>query len=77
LLWSALTAHLETGIHMSELRNNASSIAPAFHHGNRGAELAAHADLVLARYPAYIREEITDLLRVLAEKPRDPVKGVR
>jgi hypothetical protein len=59
---------------MSELRNNASSIVPAFHPGNRGAEFAAHADLMLARYPAYIREEITDLLRVLAEKPREAVK---
>jgi hypothetical protein len=62
---------------MSELRNNASSIVPASRPGNRGAELSEHADLTLARYPAYIREEITDLLRVLAEKPRDPVKGVR
>jgi hypothetical protein len=32
---------------------------------------------MLARYPTYIREEITDLLRVLAEKPREAVKGVR
>jgi hypothetical protein len=62
---------------MSELRNHASSIPAAVRHGNRGAELAAHADLMLARYPAYIREEITALLRVLAEKPRDAVKGVR
>ena len=59
---------------MSELRNNASSIAPAVHHGNRRAELSEHADLMLARYPAYIKEEITDLLRVLAEKPREVVK---
>jgi hypothetical protein len=59
---------------MSERRNNASSIAPAFDHGNRGGELSAKADLMLARYPAYIREEMTDLLRVLAEKPRKAVK---
>ena len=59
---------------MSELRNNGSSIAPAFHDGNQRVELIAKADLTLARYPAYIREEITDLLRVLAEKPREGVK---
>ena len=59
---------------MSELRNHASSSAPAVHHGNRRAELAEHADLMLARYPAYIRDEITDLLRVLGEKPREAVK---
>jgi hypothetical protein len=62
---------------MSERRNNGSSVAPAFHHGNRGGELSANADLMLARYPVYIREEITDLLRVLTEKPREAVKEVR
>jgi hypothetical protein len=36
---------------------------------NRGAELAAQADLMLARYPADVREQITELLQVLAEKP--------
>ena len=59
---------------MSELRNHASSIPAAVHHGDRRAELSQHADLMLVRYPAYIREEITDLLRVLAEKPREAVK---
>ena len=59
---------------MSELRNNASSIPAAVRHGDRRAELSEHADLMLARYPAYIREEMTDLLRVLAEKPREAVK---
>jgi hypothetical protein len=57
---------------MSERRNNV--IAPAFDHGNRGGELSAKADLLLAQYPAYIREQITDLLRVLNEKPRETVK---
>ena len=59
---------------MSERRINASSIPAAVRHGDRRAELSEHADLMLARYPAYIREEITDLLRVLAEKPREAVK---
>jgi hypothetical protein len=31
--------------------------------------LAAQADLMLARYPADVREQITELLRVLAAKP--------
>ena len=60
---------------MSERRTNASSIAPAVDHGNRRAEMSEHANLMLARYPAYIKEEITDLLRVLAEKPREAVKA--
>jgi hypothetical protein len=59
---------------MSELRNPASSTAPAVHHGNRRAELSEQADVMLSRYPAYIREEITELLRVLAEKPREAAK---
>ena len=59
---------------MSELRNHASSIPAAVRHGDRRAELSQHADLMLVRYPAYIREEITDLLRILAEKPREAVK---
>jgi hypothetical protein len=59
---------------MSELRNHASSIPAAVRHGDRQAELSEHADLMLARYPAYIKEEITDLLRVLSEKPREAVK---
>ena len=62
---------------MSELRNNASSIAPPLIMEIVTAEISEHANLMLARYPAYIKEEITDLLRVLAEKPREAVKGVR
>jgi hypothetical protein len=62
---------------MSERGANASSTPAAVRHGDRRAELSEHADLMLARYPSYIREEITDLLRVLAEKPREAVKGVR
>jgi hypothetical protein len=30
-----------------------------------------HADLVLARYPAEEREQIVELLRILARKPGD------
>jgi hypothetical protein len=59
---------------MSERRTNASSIPAAVRHGDRRAEMSEHANLMLARYPAYIKEEITDLLRVLAEKPREAVK---
>jgi hypothetical protein len=44
---------------------------------NRVAELAAQADLMLARYPVDVREQITDLLRVLAERPIKAGKGVR
>jgi hypothetical protein len=44
---------------------------------NRGAELAAQADLMLARYPAYVREQITELLRVLAQKPGQAESGAR
>jgi hypothetical protein len=36
--------------------------------------MSEHANLMLARYPAYNKEEITDLLRVPAEKPREAVK---
>jgi hypothetical protein len=59
---------------MPEHRDNASSHSSrptglAFHDRNRGTELAAQADLMLARYPANVREQITDLLRVLAAKP--------
>jgi hypothetical protein len=66
---------------MPELRNDAlsydtSATGVAFHGGNRGAELAAKADLMLARYPDYIREQVTELLRVLAAKPGQVEKGV-
>jgi hypothetical protein len=59
---------------MSELRNNASShkgqpTGLAFHDRNRGDELSAKANLMLARYPAAVRKQITDLLQVLAAKP--------
>jgi len=49
----------------------------AFPDGSRGAELAAQADLMLARYPADVREQVTELLRVLAERPGDDKKKVR
>jgi hypothetical protein len=62
---------------MSERPRNASSIAPLFHDPNRGAELAARVEVTLARYPDYIREQITDLLRVLAKRPSEAEKEVR
>ena len=67
---------------MYELRNNASSrdgrpSGLVSRDGNRGAELAAQAKVRLARYPADVREQITDLLRVLAEKPGTAETGVR
>jgi len=58
---------------MSELPKKASShdgrsTGLASRDSDRGAELAAQADLLLARYPADIRGQITELLRVLAAK---------
>ena len=58
----------ENGISHARARNNASwqdsqPTVLTSHHGNRGAQLAAKADLVLAPYPAYVREQVTDLLR--------------
>jgi hypothetical protein len=44
---------------------------------NQKAEFAAQADLMLARYPAAVREQIIDLLQVLAERPGDAENGVR
>ena len=44
---------------------------------NLGDELAAQADLMLARYPADVRQQITELLQVLAEKPGEAENGVR
>ena len=38
---------------------------------NRAAELAAQADLILARYPIDVREQVSELLRVLAAKPEE------
>src|SRR5271157_3766905 len=70
------------GIHVLELPKYASS-----HDGrptrlescgrNRGAELAAQADLMLARYPADVRQQITELLQVLAKQPGEAENGVR
>ena len=67
---------------MPELRSDASSHSSqpkglAFHGVNRGAELAAKAGLMLARYPDYIREQVTELLRVLAAKAKEAKGGVR
>jgi hypothetical protein len=64
---------------MSELLKNATSHdsrspTVVFPDRNRGAELAAQADLMLARYPAYVREQINELLRVLAAKPGEAEK---
>jgi len=73
-------ANLKTGIHMSQRRNNSHDgrrTRLTFHDGNQRAELAAKSDLMLARYPDYIREQITDLLRVLAEKPGQAENRVR
>jgi hypothetical protein len=44
---------------------------------NRGAELAAQADLMLARYPAHVREQITELLQLLVEKPGEQENGAQ
>ena len=44
---------------------------------NRKAEFAAQANLMLARYPADVREQIIDLLQLLAERPGDAENGVR
>jgi hypothetical protein len=68
------------GIQMSDLPKNASlhdSSKPTglvFRDGNRGAESATQADRTLDCYPADVREQITDLLRVLPEKPGDAEK---
>jgi hypothetical protein len=67
------------GIHMCELPKDA-SLQPTQVEScarNRVAELAAQADLMLARYPVDVREQITELLRVLAERPIEAGKGVR
>ena len=45
--------------------------------GNRKAEFTAQANVTLARYPADVREQIIDLLQVLAERPGDAENGVR
>jgi hypothetical protein len=67
---------------MSELRNRLLSddgcpAGPASNERNRGAELAAQADLRLAHYPDYVREQITQLLLVLAGEPGAAGTGVR
>jgi hypothetical protein len=66
---------------MPKLRNDVlphdtQATGVAFHGANRGVELAAYADLMLARYPVYIREQVTELLMVLAAKPGQAEKGV-
>jgi hypothetical protein len=67
---------------MSERRNDALShdsqpTGLAFDHRNRGADLAAQADLMLARYSADFREQVTELLMVLAAKPGEAGSQVR
>jgi hypothetical protein len=56
---------------MSKLRNSASSQPTVLtvHVRDRGEELAAQADLKLARYPAEVRHHVAELLRVLVAKP--------
>jgi hypothetical protein len=59
---------------MSEVHENGSSgdgrpAGLASSHRNRGAELAAQADRMLASYRADVREQFIDLLLVLAAKP--------
>jgi hypothetical protein len=73
---------MKTGIHMTDLHKNAPShegppTSHSSHDRNRKAEFAAQADLTLARYPAEVREQIIDLLQVLAERPGDADSGVR
>jgi hypothetical protein len=70
------------GIHMSELRNGALSqdtqaTGLTFHDGSRGPELAAQANLMMARYPDYIRQQVAELLMILAAKPVQAEIGVR
>jgi len=67
---------------MPELCSNATShngqpTGLASYRRNRGDDLAAKADLMLARYPAYVREQIGELLRVLAAKPGEGENEVR
>jgi hypothetical protein len=52
---------------MPELRNNGDDQPTSL--ASHRDDLAAQADLMLARYPTAVREQITDLLRVLAAKP--------
>ena len=58
---------------MVKLPENASShdiapAGPASRDRSPGADLAAEADLVLARYPAEVRGEFIDLLRILSAR---------
>jgi hypothetical protein len=74
--------NLKTGIDMSERRNSASSLRDqptdlASHMRDRGDELTAQADLMLARYPIDVREQIAELLRVLVAKPGEAENQVR
>ena len=67
---------------MSEVHKNASArngrpTGLLVRDRGHGAELAAQAGVMLAHYPANVREEVTELLRVLAEKPGGAEKGGR
>ena len=73
---------MKRGIHMSEVHKNAASrngrpTGLLVRDRSDGAELAAQAGVMLARYPANVREEVTELLRVLAAKPGEAEKGGR
>ena len=63
------------GIQMSAFSNGRSKDGRRSRIGPRAREQAekpvTHADLVLARYPAEEREQIVELLRILARKPGD------
>jgi hypothetical protein len=60
---------------MPELRNKA--LSHDSEPNQRATELVAQADLMLARYPADVRAQITDLVRILAERPIEVERGVR
>ena len=69
--WAQFLAKNYAGIPMSELSESASShdsqrAGRLSGDRNRGAELAVKADRMLARYPVDVREQISELLQVLA-----------
>jgi hypothetical protein len=59
------------------LSQNGRSSGLAVHFRDRGEEFATQADLKLARYPADVRDQVTELLRVLSAKPGEVEKGGR
>jgi hypothetical protein len=69
------------GINMSEIPKNASHggrpTPLASGNENRAAQFAAQADSMLAHYPTYERQQIIELLHILASKPGEAEDGVR